>query len=191
MYASIVKQIRKAYELAGTAAAKPLPEMYLESLRIEQGCWTQAELHELGSSYEGHGVIASMQPNARKRSHLEIETDRLLVTTHRVRHPGQFPQHAEYRETNAASNQQWLPGLADPQVHEGAKCNLHILHGPSEEDPAQLGFVQLAVPTSGQRSYLSIMDLFSCDDFQPVSTEEQVPEVQIRLKKAKSSKQSS
>ena len=161
------------------------PEILLETIAIEQGAWVQCKLHQLGSRYSGHGINVKLEQNSKKRAHLEIETDRILASTHRVRTPDTFPPQANYREGNAASNQLWLTGITEPQAPENSKCNMYILHGPREDAPTELGFVQLAIPDPRQRCYLSIMDLYSSDESVSVTREEQFPEVLVRLKKTK------
>lgn len=182
---SLTKQIKDAYSQAHGSAEKPVPEIYLETLAIEQGAWVQCKLHELASRYGKQGIEARLEPNSKQRAHLEIETERILASTHRVRSPNMLPPPANYRESNAATNQLWLTGLVEPQAPEDSKCNLYILHGPKEDAPKELGFVQVAVPDSRQKGYLATMTIYSTEEFVSGVVEEKIPETLIRLKATK------
>ncbi|MBI9113265.1 hypothetical protein [Maridesulfovibrio ferrireducens] len=191
MIKSIPGQIKTAYKKAHESAKKPVPDLYYESLNTEQGLWAQCILKELAEKYCGSGLSPRLQPNTKKRSHLEIETDRILMTSHRVRSAGAFTRDALYRESNATFNHLWLDGIDEPHAPENSKCNIYILHGPDQEDRAKLGFVQLAVPDPRQKRYLSIKNLYSSEVVIRAEVEENIPEPLIRLKSKKSKTQRS
>lgn len=178
----IPSYLENAYSQASSSAKKPLPELYRESLSDEQGLWAQCVLHGLAQGYSYSGVSASLVPNKTKRSHVEIETERVLVTCHRVPRPGGRPGIAEYRASNAALNRPMLPGLDSPLAPSKSKCNIYIIHGPDPDNPEQLGFVQLAVPDSGQKGYLAIKTLYASAACQTAKIEEIKDNVTLKLK---------
>lgn len=184
----IPTKLRSAYEIAAKSAQKPIPDFFLESLSDEQGLWVQCGLQELIQQYQGTGITASLVGNKKHRAHLEIQTSRILITSHRVRNPNTHPRKAIYRASNATQNQLWLPGLAETLAPANEKCNMHLLHGPRSDNPSELGFVQLAVPESGQSSYLGIHTLFISEDLSPIPAEDIEDTAIIKLKVPKTIK---
>lgn len=178
-------RIESSYKNAAQVATYKMPSMRLQSLSVEQGLSVQDELYQYAEKFSEVGLEPHMVPNAKKRDHLEIKTKTMLVTTHRVTYPNEFPRPADYRRSNAASNQGWLSGIQEPKAPHGSLCNLYILHGPNEEDPSSLGFVQVAIPDSQSKSWLYIQTLFACESYAPVAIENPPKTTTIRLKTAR------
>lgn len=179
---SIPPRITEAYATAAERSQKPIAEFYYESLADDQGHWVQCMMHKWAKEHMSNGIRPLLVPNKKRRSHLEIKTSRLLLTSHRVLKPGANPVVADYRASNATLNQEWLPGIPEPEAPQDCKCNMYLLHGPDENDKAKLGFVQLAVPKPRQRGYLAISTLFASEAFTPIVSEDIQDKVTIRLK---------
>lgn len=189
----IEKTIKFAYELAWHRGRESHRDgsttlvyaAQLESIRLpdEQGIAVESGLYEeLGEGFDF--LDARFEANKKKRHHLEIHTGRLLLTCHRVRHPKDFPRQADYRRSNARSNQLWLPDCEYcNDVDEKTYC--FILHGPAE-NMRDLGFIRLCVPDSETKSYLAWQDLYMHTDFKCSVKQEEIPNnVVLSLKSIK------
>lgn len=171
-----------AYKCACANSRLDRAELRLESLTDQQGLCLQDAVFQLAETYTNHEIIPRMVLNSKKRAHLEITTPRTLITTHRVSVRSKFPTPARYRTSNASINSLLLPGFDEPLAPSDAMCNLYILHGPSPLDSTKLGFLQIAVPESGQRRFMGVHDLYLAEECTPTRMEEITDDVVIRLK---------
>lgn len=171
-----------AYKKASDNSKHDQAELRLESLTDQQGLCLQDAVFQLAKSFPQQNITPSMVSNAKKRAHLEITTNRTLVTSHRVSKRSQCPPPARYRTSNASINCLLLPGFEEPLAPVDAMCNLYILHGPSPLDATKLGFLQIAIPESRQRKFMGVHDLYVAEECAPAHMEEITDNVVIRLK---------
>lgn len=154
-----------------------------ERLADAQGLHVQHYLHLWANTQEKLNCI--FEQNSKKRPHITITSSRARLTAHRILSPNKFPPNAQYRQTNALSNQYYLP-ISDMRNDHDKKANqvyLFILHGPLSSDKSKLGFVQIAVPSSDRREYIAVIDVYKNEEyFMNTKTEEIQDSVVITLR---------
>lgn len=192
--AHLLQIFRDAYQEAYELGKKQIPgekfpttafdaPLELERLPDMQGLSAQNQLLKWARQYPD-SLEATYGENKKKRPHACVCSKRLKITTHRVLKPGDFPRPADYRMSNATSNQLQL-GILQPNKAFEDMAYVYILHGPSKEVAHELGFVQIAMPDANSyRSYIAISDIYLGKEFEKPKCESIQDKTFITLREA-------
>ena len=160
----------------------------------------QAKLHEIASECKLSSV-ATLNPRG-TGSYRVIRAGQFVLTASSVRSPNDRPRFALFRKKLAAVNNllvqrvlEFMP-LAEIQSADVGTFTGIIIHGPQLHNPAEVGFVNLGIPSPRQKRWVFCEPLVYIlrarnVDASPVTTETLLDKVQprrLRIRKSEGGK---